>query len=78
MTAEKKLNYLIETLGGLLAEKDEMISLKEWQLEQAKKEIETLKEHEKELEAENAMLEDALKDAELELGNVKGCGCYVD
>lgn len=78
MTPEQKMNKLFETLGGLLHEKDEAISLREWQLKKANEEINALKEMNAELEKENALLEDALKEAETEIENLKGGGSYVD
>lgn len=64
MTPEQKMNKLLETIGGLLHEKDEMISLKDWQLKEAKKEIEALKKENDELSRK--------------LNNLKGCDLNVE
>ena len=58
--------------------KNETISLRDYQLKEARKEIATLKEMNEALEKENALLEDALKSAETEIENLKGGGSYVD
>lgn len=78
MTQNDKLNTLLCELGEVLNSKNETISLRDYQLKEARKEIATLKKMNDALEKENAMLEDALKDAECEINNLKGVEPYVD
>jgi chromosome segregation ATPase len=65
-------------LGELLRTKNTDISFKNWTIESLTKKLERAEERINELEVENKLLEDALKDAEAELDKYKGGAVYVD
>lgn len=79
MTNEQKYNALMLEIGELLRTKNTDISVKTWTIESLTKKLERAEERINELEVENKLLEDALKDAEAELDRYKGGAVgYVD
>lgn len=70
--AQKNYENLLLEIGGLLREKNETISLRDYQLKEVRKQVDYLLEEKNKVEAENAELLEALRSAEKEIEHLKG------